>query len=345
MAFLASDNTSGMNLEILESLKRANEGHARSYGGDELTEKLTFRLREVFEHETLLAFPVFNGSAANCLALASMMRSYEAVVCHTQSHIERDECGMPEFFTRGKTLTVQGDNGKILPEQVALLVQNAKASGVHHVRPKVISITQSTETGTTYTPEEIRKLSEFAGTHDMFMHMDGARFANAVAATGCKPAEISWKSGVDVLSFGGTKNGAILAEAIIFFNTTLATDFGYRRKQAGQLASKQRFISAQLLALLEHDLWLKNAAQANAMAKKLAEGLLKIPQVKILFQTEANSVFAYLPKIFAEKLLAKGHYFYDWPILGNNIYRLVTSFNTATSEIEHFIADCREFSR
>ena len=339
MTFLASDNTSAASTEIIEAIKLANDGHAKAYGADHYTEKLTAKFREVFEHPELTVYPVFNGSAANCLGLASLIRPYEAIIAHQHSHLEQDECGMPEFFTGGKILKTAGENGKIDPAQAQSIIALAHANGIHHSRPKVISITQSTEFGTTYKADEIAALSTLAKNHNLLLHMDGARFANAVANSGYKPANISWKAGVDVMSFGGTKNGALLAEAIIFFKPELARDFERIRKRAGQLASKQRFISAQLLALLEENLWIKNAAHANAMAARLGHGLLKIPHISILNTIEANSLFVQMPPNIAKALLEKGHYFYDWPVLGNTIYRLVTSFSTTTAEIDEFLDD------
>jgi threonine aldolase len=337
MAFFISDNTSGISPEIPTALAAASEGHAPSYGSDPWSERLTARFREVFNHPTLLAFPVFNGSAANCVGLASLMRPFEAVIAHTHAHIEQDECGMPEFFTGGKIITVAGEGGKLTPAGVEAAVTQALSHGVHHPRPRVLSLTQATECGTLYRPEEIRALAEVATRHQLHLQMDGARFANAVASLGCTPAAISWKAGVDVLSFGGTKNGAMLAEAVIFFRPELAADMGYIRKRAGQLASKQRFIAVQLLALLENDLWLRNARHANVMAKRLAVGLS--PQMELLFPVETNSLFVRMPEVLAQSLWDKGHGFYDWKTLGADVYRLVTGFSTTEAEVDGFSRD------
>lgn len=340
MTFLASDNTAGISPEIIKALELANSGYAKAYGADEYTERLTTRFREVFESNDLIVFPVFNGSAANSLALTSLIKPFESVIAHTHSHIERDECGLTEFFTGGKILGVSGEQGRINLQEAESIIQLAQHGGIHHSRPKAISITQPTEEGAIYKIEEIKSLSALAKSYSLYLHMDGARVANAIASLDCKPSEMTWKAGVDVLSFGGTKNGAMLAEAVIFFNPDLAKDFGYMRKRAGQLASKQRFISAQLLALLEHDLWIKNAQHANLMAQKLAQGLRKASEIKILFPVEANSIFVEIPRDMADSLLAKGHYFYSWPLLGRNIYRLVTSFNTLPEDIDRFIDSC-----
>jgi threonine aldolase len=340
MVFLASDNTSGISDAILQAMQAANHGDAKSYGGDEWTARLTLRCRELFAHPDLLVFPVFNGSAANCLALAGIVRAHEAIIAHEFSHIEQDECGMPEFFTGAKLLTAGGANGKLEPALAARLIELAISGGVHHSRPRVISITQSSELGTVYQPQEIAALSALARERQLLLHMDGARFANAVAQLGCHPADISWKAGVDILSFGGTKNGAMIAEAVIFFNPALAGDFGHMRKRAGQLASKQRFIAAQLLALLEKGLWLENAGHANAMAERLAAGLRAL-SLAPMYPREANALFVRLPKKLAEGLFAKGHYFYGWPLLGEDVYRLLTSFATQPGDIDAFLADVK----
>jgi threonine aldolase len=342
MAFFASDNTSAVSPEIMTALEKANKGYTQAYGADYYTTRLTKRFREIFEHPDLLVFPVFNGSAANGAALASIVRPYQAVICHKHSHLQQDECGLPELFTGGKLLGVGGEGGKINLDEAAALFSMAKDSGVHHALPKAISISQSTESGTVYLPEEIKKISTWAKKHKVSLHMDGARFANAVASLGCLPADISWKAGVDVLSFGGTKNGAMMAEAIIFFKPELAEDFPYIRKRCGQLASKQRYISAQLLALMENGLWLKNAFTSNTMARLLKQRLEALDEIKLLASVEANAVFVEMSKAMAEKLMEKGHHFCDWPLLGENAYRLVTSFTTTQEDVENFIKDCSE---
>jgi len=339
MVFMASDNTANVSREIMEALASANHGHAKSYGNDDYSHQLTGRFRELFEHEALLVFPVFNGSAANCLGLASLLRPYESVITYSNSHIEQDECGMPEFFTGSKLLKVAGEAGKISPDAIVDMLVVAKNSGVHHTRPKAISITQSTEAGTVYTPQEISVISAIAKANGLYLHMDGARFANALVHLGCSPAEISWKAGVDVMAFGGTKNGAMLAEVVIFFNPELARDFNYIQKRSGQLASKQRYLAIQMLALLEKDLWLHNARHANRMAALLANELANIPECRPLLPVEANSVFVEMPKKLADELLAKGHYFYKWPLMGKDTYRLVTSFATTPEEVDEFVSD------
>jgi threonine aldolase len=327
----------------MEALQRANTGQATSYGADDLTAQMQEKMREVFAHPTLRVFPVFNGSAANCAGLAHLVQPYEAILSHTHSHIQQDECGMPEFFTRAKNLGVGGEQGKICLDEVQRIVDIAGNSGVHHVRPKVISITESTEAGTVYSVEEVKAVAAVARRHALYLHMDGARFANAVARLGCTPAEITWQAGVDVLSFGGTKNGAMLAEAVIFFDEGLADSFDYRRKQVGQLASKQRYISAQLLALLEGEHWLQNARHANGMAERLAKGLAECG-IMPLFPVQANALFVRFPDALFAYLRECGHYFYRWELLGEDVYRLVTSFATTEQEVEGFVRDCLKYS-
>jgi threonine aldolase len=339
MSYFASDNTAGVSDVIMQALQRANSGQMKSYGADEITAKLQEKMRGVFEHPTLRVFPVFNGSAANCVGLSHLVQSYEAIISHQHSHIQQDECGMPEFFSRSKDIGIKGENGKINIDEVHHVLDIAANGGMHHVRPKVISITQSTEVGTVYTMEEVQAISYVAKAHDMYLHMDGARIANAVASFGCSPAEMTWRAGVDVLSFGGTKNGAMLAEAIVFFDEKLAESFDYRRKQAGQLASKQRYLSAQLLALLENNHWLENARHSNLMAQLLAKGLSDCG-IEPLFPVQANAVFVRLNDELFNHLRACDHYFYRWELLGKDVYRLVTSFATTEQEVEAFVRDC-----
>ena len=337
---LASDNIAAVSPQVMQALQEANQGSAGAYGADVWSEQLLPAFRTLFDHELLTIFPVFNGSAANATALASMMRPFNAVIAQVNSHIEQDECGMPEFFTGGKVLTAEGKNGKMIPDKVMELIKRARNNGVHHSLPSVISLTQSTEFGTVYTVEEIQKLSLIAKKERLYVHMDGARFANAVVHLGCKPADITWRCGVDVMSFGCTKNGAMLAEAIIFFNPELSLHFEYIRKRAGQLASKQRYLCAQLLAMISNNLWLKNANHANNAAKILAEHIAQLQDIAILNSVEANSVFVRFPEKIAKALLDKGHVFYHWPLLGDNVYRLVTHFQTDLEEINGFYEDC-----
>jgi threonine aldolase len=266
----SSDNAYGVWPEILGAVNEAAAGAAPSYGDDAITAKVRARLCELFEHE-LAVFPVISGTAANALSLATLVPAHGAIFCHGESHIAVDECGAPEFFTHGaKLVPLEGEDAKITPATIERALDHFVKGFVHHVQPAAISITQATELGTVYAPEEVAAISTLARRHGMKLHMDGARFANALAHLGCSPAETTWRAGVDVLSFGATKNGALGAEAVIFFDPAEARDFEYRRKKAGHLLSKMRFVSAQLDAYLTGTRWLSHAARANAVARKLA---------------------------------------------------------------------------
>jgi len=263
-----SDNVTGVAPEILAALAAANAGSAAAYGEDAVTKRLAQRFAALFEH-AVEVFPVATGTAANALALATLVPSWGVIYCHEAAHIQVDECGAPEFFAGGaKLLPLAGDDAKLRPEVVERAIGGQGV--VHHAQPAAISISEATEAGTLYRPEEIAALGALARRHGLALHMDGARFANAVAALGCSPAELSWRAGVDALSFGATKNGALAAEAVIFFDPAKVKGFAYRRKRGGHLLSKMRFLSAQLEAYLADDLWLANARHANAMAARLA---------------------------------------------------------------------------
>ena len=306
MISFASDNAAPAAPEVLAALSAANQGMVHSYGDDPWTRELGERARAVFGTE-LAIFPVATGTAANALALATLVPPYGAVLCHQGAHINTDECGAPEFYTGGaKLITLPGRDGKIRPEQIAPVMRHAEAMGVHSVAPAAISITQSTEWGTVYTPREIRAVADAGREHGLRLHMDGARLANAVAHLGCTPAEATWQAGVDVLSFGATKNGALAAEAVIFFDPDLAAGFERRRKRAGQLWSKLRYMSAQLLAMLEDDLWLRHGAAANRMAARITQGLARVAGAHLVQPAEANEVFAALPQAVIDGLLAEG---------------------------------------
>ncbi len=287
----------------------------------------------------MAVFPVVTGTAANSLALATLTPPHGAIFCHAESHIAVDECGAPEFFSHGaKLVTLEGRDAKIAPEAIEAALPNFQR-GVHSPKPSAVSITQATERGTVYKPHEIAALAATAKKHNMKLHMDGARFANALAHLKCAPADITWKAGVDALSFGASKNGALAAEAVVFFNKEDVADFEYRRKKAGHLVSKMRFISAQLEAYLANDLWLKLAARANALAARLAEGLSAVPGSEIANAVEANAVFARLPDKMVARLREAGAQFYDWepPQNGATLIRLVVSFATAEKEIAEFL--------
>lgn len=333
---LASDNWAGICPEALDAFLRANgAGHQTAYGDDGWTERVCDRIRDLFNTDCQVFF-VFNGTAANSLALASLCRSYHSVVCHPVAHIETDECGGPEFFSNGsKILLAEGADGKLTPDGIAALV--TKRSDIHFPKPKVISLTQSTEVGTVYSVAELQAIRATAAKHDLKIHMDGARFANAVATLGVHPADITWRAGVDVLCFGGTKNGLPVGDAVVFFDHHLAEDFAYRVKQAGQLASKMRFISAPWLGLLDNGVWLSNAAHANAMALRLHDAIAPLPHVRVLFPPEANAVFVALPEAVRADLAAKGWRFYTF--IGAGGCRLMCSWDTTPETIDRFAAD------
>ncbi len=341
MAHFASDNTAPVHPNVMAALSAANTGAMPAYGNDPVTATLQESFRKAFRCPELKIFPIFNGSACNGLALARMIRPYESILAHRQAHINNDECGLPEFFTGGKIVGLDGEHGKLTPDGIGKLIETTLDHAPHTSRPRVISLTNATELGTVYTPAEVRALSDVARAHGLFMHMDGARIANAVAHLGCHPAEVTVEAGVDILSFGGTKNGAMLAEAAVIFNPALIDDFAYVHKRAGQLPSKARYVSAQLQALLDNNLWLRLGAQSNAMAQALRTGLIDLPGVGLLHPVEANELFVTLPKTVADRLMARGHRFYPWPNEGPDAYRLVTSFSTTAEEVAGFLADCR----
>lgn len=340
----ASDNVTGASPEILAALNAASDGAVMSYGQDEYTQRLENQFNELFETEVTI-FPVATGSAANALALSVMTPPFGAIYCHRESHINVDECGAPEFYTGGaKLITLLGSDGKIHSADLAAVLASSGAGVVHHVQPAAVSITQATEAGTVYSLDEIHAIAEVTRSHDLYLHVDGARFANAVVSLGCSPADVTWRAGVDVLCFGATKNGAMAAEAVVFFNQTLAKTFGYRRKRGGHLFSKMRFLSAQLEAYLKDDLWVRNADHANQMARKLAQGLVGLPGVKLCYPVEANEIFIELPEAVIQGLLADGFYFYRWGGQDSTTIRLVTAFNTKEIDVTDFIEAAQRYS-
>ena len=336
----ASDNVTPAAPEVLAALARVNVGTVHSYGDDPETRRLTTLARATFETD-LVIHPVATGTAANALALAVLAPPFGAVYCHETAHVNTDECGAPEFFTGGaKLLALASADGKLSAGQLAAPIAHAREMGVHHVLPAAVSISQATEWGTVYQPNELKALTAAAHAHGLHVHMDGARFANAVAHLGCSPAEASWKCGVDVLSFGATKNGALAAEAVIFFKPEQARDFEMRRKRAGHLWSKMRYMSAQLVACLEQDLWLRHARHANALATRLAQGLVR-QGISALQPVEANEVFVAMPVRLIAALRAQGFEFYEWPappVAGQPIVRLVTAWDMSADDIEALLA-------
>ncbi|MFP4281204.1 MAG: threonine aldolase family protein [Opitutales bacterium] len=330
----ASDNNAGVCPEAWEAMERANRDHAPAYGNDAWTARACDLFREIFETKCEVFF-TFNGTAANSLALASLAQSYHSVIAHNLAHIETDECGAPEFYSSGsKILCVEGANGKIAPDAVEHTVH--RRADVHFPKPRALSLTQATEVGTLYTPSELRELGAITHGLGLRVQMDGARFANALATLGCAPKDITWRAGVDVLCFGGTKNGMALGEAIIFFNRALAEDFEYRCKQAGQLCSKMRFLAAPWVGILEHGAWLRHADHANACAQRLADGLTAAG-FELLFPREANSVFVRLPDRVIAGLYARGWQFYDF--IGAGGCRLMCAWDTQFADVDAFLAD------
>ncbi len=340
MQHFASDNCAGICPEALQALLAANDGHVPGYGEDEWTRRVSDRLRELFETDCDVYF-VFNGTAANSLALASLCQSYHSVVCHELAHVETDECGGPEFFSNGsKLLTARGEGGKLTPEAVREVV--SRRSDIHFPKPRVVTLTQATEVGTMYRPAEVAAIAELAHAHGLRVHMDGARFCNAVASLGVAPADITWRAGVDVLCFGGTKMGLPVGEAVVFFDRKLSENFAWRCKQAGQLASKMRFLSAPWLGMLEDGAWLRRAAHANAMAQRLAAGLAEIPGARLLFPVEANGVFVALPDAVQQGLRARGWRFYTFIAAGGA--RLMCAWDTQPESVDALLVDLRELS-
>ena len=330
-----SDNYAGICPEAWAAMAEANQGHEVPYGDDPWTAQAADLIRNVFETQCEVYF-VFNGTAANSLSLASLCQSYHSVLCHETAHVETDECGAPEFFSNGtKILSVAGNNGKIEP--AALEHAATRRADIHFPKPKVVSLTQATELGTVYRPEEIRAITEVARRLGLKTHMDGARFANAVAELGVAPAEITWRAGVDVLSMGATKNGSGVGEAVVFFNRELASEFDYRCKQAGQLASKMRFMAAPWVGMLREGAWLRHARHANAMASLLEERLREFGGVRILFPRQANAVFAELPQPVIDDLHGRGWRFYTF--IGQGGCRLMCAWDTREEDVRDFVAD------
>jgi threonine aldolase len=340
----ASDNVAGAAPEILAAVTAAaTAGAAASYGADPWTARVEAMLKQTFATD-LRAFPVATGSAANALALATATPAWGAVYCHASSHVMTDECGAPEFYSAGaKLVGLEGAHGRITASDLDAALSRAGKGVVHHVQPSAVSLTQATEAGTTYRPEEVRAIADVAHRYGLVVHMDGARFANSVAWLGCDPADVTWRAGVDVLSFGATKNGALAAEAVVFFREDLAETIEFRRKRAGHLFSKMRFLSAQLEAYLADGLWLRLARHANAMAARLALGLAATPGVTIAHPVEANEVFAILPDAMIAGLRDAGFVFYSWPGTQGQgaMVRLVPAFDTPSTSVDAFLAEAR----
>lgn len=337
----ASDNTAGVCPEALAALTAANAGRVPSYGDDAYTARAKQLFADLFETRCEVFF-VFNGTAANALALSAICQRHHGVLCHALSHVETDECSAPEFFTGGsKLLPIDSPHAKLRVADLAPQLQ--RGHGVHFPKLRALSLTQSTELGTVYTGDELKTLTQWAHAHGLFVHMDGARFANAAAALrdrgGHSPADLTWRAGIDVLSFGGTKNGLLTTEAVVFFNPELAREFDYRVKQSGQLSSKMRFASAQWEAVLSSGAWLRHAAHANRQAARLAAGLRELGGA-LIAPVEANGIFIELPPAVVAALEAKGWRFYKF--VGEHGYRFMCSWETQDADIAALLADARE---
>jgi threonine aldolase len=336
----ASDNNAGIHPEILKAISAVNNGHTIAYGDDKYTEQAVQKIKEFFG-ENIDVYFVFIGTAANVLGLTSLTKSYNSIICAETSHIHQDECGAPEKYSGCKVLTVPTTGGKITVEGIENHLYGFDFE--HHSQPKVISITQATELGTVYTPDEISDITEYAHHHGLLVHMDGARISNAVASLGVNFRDITTDAGIDVLSFGGTKNGMMYGEAIIFSNNEFSKDFKYIRKQGMQLASKMRFIAVQFISYLTNDLWLENASHANNMAKLLAHEVEQIPEIKITQKVETNGVFAVIPKEYIP-VLQKESFFYVWDEKKSEV-RWMTSFDTTEEDVRSFVNILRKVIR
>lgn len=342
-----SDNMVGASAPVLDAIRAANEGAMASYGADPWCELASAQLADVFDHDVKVFF-ANTGTVANSLALSALVPPWGAVLCHRQAHVLMDESSAPEFFTGGARLVVlPGDDGKLTPESIHRGLRVAPHAP-HNVVPRALTITQANENGLVYRPDELAALTAAARQHGLKVHMDGARFANALVALDCQPADLTWRVGVDVLCLGASKNGALMAEAILFFDDALATDFSFRLKRAGQMAAKSRFFGAQFNGWLTDGHWLTLARQANAQARVLSAGLAKLDGVQVVWPTDANEVFAVMPGLLAERLRAEGAVFYDWtpdalPAAvtlqdGDAFVRWVCSFNTSRAEVDEVLA-------
>lgn len=335
----ASDNYAGICPEAFAAMVEANQGHEISYGDDSWTAKAANLLREVFETDCEVFF-VFNGTSANSLSLASLCQSYHSILCHEMSHVEGSECGAPEFFANGtKVLLLPGNRGKVDPNSIEKAVN--KRADIHYPKPRALSLTQATEVGTVYSLTELEELADMARHFNLHIQMDGARFANAVVSLAVTPKELTWKSGVDVLCFGGTKNGLAVGEAVVFFNRELAREFDYRCKQGGQLASKMRFLSAPWVGMLQDGAWLRHAKHSNAMARRLETAIGNLPNVSVSYPVDSNAVFAKIPEPVVEAMHQRGWRFYTH-VGGWEESRLMCSWDTTEGDVDAFAADLKE---
>lgn len=344
--FFASDNASPVPQQVLDAITKVNAGYAASYGTDAEMDEVRRLIREIFEAPEAEVYLVATGTSANVLSLATLVQPWQAICCHRNAHIAEDECGSPEFYTGGAKLNlIDGEHGKITPAALEAAIKVQVQGFVHSVQRGALSLTNATESGTVYSAAELKALCDVAKSYDMPVHLDGARFANSVVSTGATPAEMSWKAGVDVLSFGGTKNGLMGVEAVILFDPKLAWEFELRRKRGGHLFSKHRYLSAQMLAYLTDGLWLDMAAKANAAAKNLSEGILSVPGATLVHPTDANAVFASWNRASHRRAMEAGAKYYFWgsegtldgPDDGLESARLVCSWCTTDDEIDQFL--------
>ena len=337
----ASDNVTGACPEVMDAVVAANSGIATSYGDDEWSSRLQTKLSEIFETDVEV-FLAVSGTASNALALSSLAPVFGKIYCHELSHINTDECGAPELFTGGaKLIPMRSSNGRIKANELAETIRGS--GNVHVTQPSVVSITQSCETGTVYQLDEIKAISKIARKHKMSVHMDGARFANALASLDVSPAEMTWKSGVDVLTLGGTKNGCLAAEAIIFFKPNMVGNFPYLHKRSGQLLSKMRFISSQLEAYVTDDLWIRNAQHSNSMAKILSEGLNAFSNIELAYPTQSNEVFVYLPRELIDYLNNAGYDINEEELDGKAV-RFVTAWNSELKDVDRLLEVIKQHS-
>jgi threonine aldolase len=338
----ASDNFAGICPEAWAAMAEANAGHAPSYGADSWTAEATRLIREVFETDCEVFF-VFTGTAANSLAVAASCAPFESVLCHQHAHLATDECGAPGFFSHGLSLVkLPGKDGKLSFHEVEHAA--TRRTDVHHPKPRLVSLTQSTELGTVYSAEEIAAIGSTADRLSLALHMDGARFANAIASLGIAPRAVTWEAGVDVLSLGGTKNGMAGGEALVFFDKHLARQFAFRRKQSGQLSSKMRFLAAPWVGMLHDGVWLRHAAHANAMARQLERGLRGLNGVRIAYPCQANAVFALLPIHLADGLHTRGWQFYN-DVGPDGAARLMCAWDTTTEDVSALLRDAADLAK
>lgn len=338
----ASDNFAGICPEAWAAMEEANQGHTSSYGADPWTAEATRLIRDVFETDCEVFF-VFNGTSANSLAVAASCTPFESVLCQQHSHLANDECGAPGFFAHGISLVqLPGAHGKLSFGEIERAA--TRRTDIHHPRPRLVSLTQSTELGTVYSADEVAAIGSTVDDLWLRLHVDGARFANAVAALGVAPRALTWEAGVDVLTFGGTKNGMACGEALVFFDKHLARDFAFRRKQSGQLASKMRFLAAPWVGMLRDGAWLRHGAHANAMAAELERGLGAVAGVQIIYPRQANAVFAALPAKLVDGLRGRGWQFYT-DVGPDGAARLMCSWDTTTEDVTAFLGDVTDLAK